>query len=318
MIDPSDLELFASSVRRAMAPDPVQSDHGLAGVGWQEALREWGGEAIRVVFTEQGSAAMTSTALDDVLGWVLGLPTGSAVLLPAVSEREVVLGTPDALTVHGLASSRAQSTGTVTAVSDEQALRVDLADAHVREVRGLDPDARLLEVDATGGTPLSLEPGAWASAVAVGRLALAFELVGATRAMLAMAREHALTRVQFGQPIAGFQAVRHRLVDALLAVEAAEGAARAAAQPLVGDRPSAVSPIHATMAKALAGQGARTTARHCQQVLAGIGFTAEHGFHRWFRRALVLDELLGSARVLTRELGPRALAEQDVLFDLPL
>jgi alkylation response protein AidB-like acyl-CoA dehydrogenase len=44
-------------------------------------------------------------------------------------------------------------------------------------------------------------------------------------------------------------------------------------------------------------------ARHCQQVLGGIGFTAEHGLHRHVRRALVLDGLLGSAVELTREAG---------------
>lgn len=57
------------------------------------------------------------------------------------------------------------------------------------------------------------------------------------------------------------------------------------------------------MAKAAAGHAALTAARHCQQVLGGIGFTAEHGLHRHVRRALVLDGLLGSARELTREAG---------------
>ena len=53
----------------------------------------------------------------------------------------------------------------------------------------------------------------------------------------------------------------------------------------------------AAMAKAIAGRSARTAARHCQQVLAGIGFTTEHALHRYVRRVLVLDELFGSARV---------------------
>ena len=46
-------------------------------------------------------------------------------------------------------------------------------------------------------------------------------------------------------------------------------------------------------------RGARTAARHCQQVLAGIGFTTEHPLHRYVRRVLVLDELLGSSQALT-------------------
>lgn len=57
------------------------------------------------------------------------------------------------------------------------------------------------------------------------------------------------------------------------------------------------------LAKAAAGQAALTAARHCQQVLGGIGFTAEHRLHRHVKRSLVLDGLLGSTRDLTREAG---------------
>ena len=45
---------------------------------------------------------------------------------------------------------------------------------------------------------------------------------GSARAMLALARQHALDRVQFGRPIASFQAVRHRLAETLVAIEGAE------------------------------------------------------------------------------------------------
>ena len=57
------------------------------------------------------------------------------------------------------------------------------------------------------------------------------------------------------------------------------------------------------LAKAAAGQAALTAARHCQQVLGGIGFTAEHPLHHHVKRSLILDGLLGSARELTREAG---------------
>ena len=110
--------------------------------------------------------------------------------------------------------------------------------------------------------------------------------------MLALARSHALDRVQFGRPLASFQAVRHRLAETLVALEGAEAA------------------LAALLAKAAAGQAALTAARHCQQVLGGIGFTAEHGLNRHVRRALVLDGLLGSARELSREAGARLVAER--------
>ena len=47
--------------------------------------------------------------------------------------------------------------------------------------------------------------------VAAGRHALGWWLVGASHAMLSLARQHALDRVQFGRPIAEFQAIRCRL-----------------------------------------------------------------------------------------------------------
>jgi alkylation response protein AidB-like acyl-CoA dehydrogenase len=63
------------------------------------------------------------------------------------------------------------------------------------------------------------------------------------------------------------------------------------------------TPGTSAMAKAVAGRQAKTTARHCQQVLAGIGFTVEHPFHRSVRRNLVLDALLGTSASLTTALG---------------
>ena len=58
--------------------------------------------------------------------------------------------------------------------------------------------------------------------------------------------------------------------------------------------------------------------RHCQQVLAGIGFTAEHALHRYIKRALVLDGVLGSSSRLPRELGTTILATRQLprLLDL--
>lgn len=131
--------------------------------------------------------------------------------------------------------------------------------------------------------------------LAAGRQALGWWLVGAARAMLTLARRHALDRQQFGKPVASFQAIRHRLAETLVAVEGAEAALGvAAAEP---------DDLSCMLAKAAAGQAALTAARHCQQVLGGIGFTAEHDLHRHVRRTLVLDGLLGSSRELTRDAG---------------
>ena len=131
--------------------------------------------------------------------------------------------------------------------------------------------------------------------LAAGRQALGWWLVGAGRAMLSLARQHALDRSQFGRAVASFQAIRHRLAETLVAIEGAEATlVAAAAEP---------DDLSFLLAKAAAGQAALTAARHCQQVLGGIGFTAEHELHRHVKRALVLDAMLGSSRELTREAG---------------
>jgi alkylation response protein AidB-like acyl-CoA dehydrogenase len=59
-------------------------------------------------------------------------------------------------------------------------------------------------------------------------------------------------------------------------------------------------------------------ARHAQQVLAGIGFTTEHPLHRFVRRTLVLDQLLGAGTVLTRRLGTDVLGSGTLPAAFPL
>jgi alkylation response protein AidB-like acyl-CoA dehydrogenase len=120
--------------------------------------------------------------------------------------------------------------------------------------------------------------------------------------MLELACDHAKERVQFGHPIARFQAVRHRLADALVAVEALEATLTAAQEEPNFDT--------AALAKAAAGRTGRTVAAQCQQVLAGIGFTTEHAFHRFLKRSLALEGLLGSADAIVLDVGRRLLAER--------
>jgi hypothetical protein len=146
-----------------------------------------------------------------------------------------------------------------------------------------------------GGLPLRRVDDGGLLRLADARRALGWWLVGSSRAMLALARQHALDRVQFGRPIAAFQAVRHRLAETLVAIEGAE-----ATLTLPGDDNADLT---ALLAKAAAGKAALTAAKHCQQVLGGIGFTAEHDLQHHVKRALVLDGLLGSSRELTRKAG---------------
>jgi hypothetical protein len=168
-----------------------------------------------------------------------------------------------------------------------------------RDQPGTALELPLRRVAPAAATPLT------APALAAGRVAAGWWLLGSGRAMLALARQHALDRVQFGRPIASFQAVRHKLADTLVALEGAEAVLNAVPVPVAG---AGDDDLGALLAKAVAGQAALLAARHCQQVLGGIGFTAEHALHHHVKRVLVLDGLLGSARELTREAGRGVIA----------
>jgi hypothetical protein len=158
----------------------------------------------------------------------------------------------------------------------------------------LDPALPLEVVESSSGTALPT------ATLATARRAIAWWLVGTSRTMLSLAREHALSRSQFGKPVSGFQSIRHKLAETYVAIEGAEAALQACAG--TPESPGN-NELRSLLAKAAAGQAALTTSKHSQQILGGIGFTEEHELQRHIKRAHVLDGLFGSARELTREAG---------------
>jgi alkylation response protein AidB-like acyl-CoA dehydrogenase len=316
-MDAEERDLFAKTLQQLAAQhDGAALDAALDDLGWRDALADDPQAAVSALFEQQGRAGSSSSALDDVVVGALGLdPAGDlAAVLPPLGRTDPP-GAADGggLAVCGLGTSGLRRRPRAAVAGDGTVAVVDTAGLELRPVDGLDPRLELVEAAADGVATTSqadLPPAAWAAGVAAGQRALAHELVGASRTMLDLARTHALERIQFDRPIAQFQAVRHRLAESLVAVEAADAALGAA-----WDDPS---PLGSAVAKAIAGRSARTVARHCQQVLAGIGFTTEHPLHRYVGRIIVLDGLLGDARTLTRRMGEDLLAQRSVPAILPL
>jgi alkylation response protein AidB-like acyl-CoA dehydrogenase len=312
-MDHATAQLFAGSLRRALGSD--SPDAALAEVGWREALRSQGLAAVALLFAEQGAAGVTTAALDDVLAGALDRPSevDTAVVLPEFGS--VTAPGRDGWCVSGLGTARLRTAQTAVVVAangdGHRAAVVPTSRLRLDPIGGIDPALGLVRVFGVDILVSDAAAADWPRLVATAQVALAYELLGAGRAMLALAREHALTRVQFGQPIAGFQAVRHRLADSLVALEAAEALVASATDP-------DLSTVLAAMGKSVAGRAARTVARHAQQVLAGIGFTAEHRFHLYLRRVLALDGLFGDARTLTRALGEELLCTRRLPEARPL
>jgi Acyl-CoA dehydrogenase, C-terminal domain len=315
MIDAADRALMEETVRAALAAaaDDAGIDAVLAQLGWLELLATEPDDAIGVVFGALGRTNRAATALDDVVASALGTKPQPdlAVLLPTFAAWDPP-GRLDVDRLHarGLATARAATARELLVVcgpaSEPWIVTVPIDAAERRAVHGVDPAAGYHEIRVPGSPAAAtrLPPAAWQSAVDLARRAVAHQIAGASRAMLELARTHALERVQFGRPIARFQAVRHRLADALVAVESLEAALTAAQEDPSSDT--------AALAKAVAGRSARTVAAHCQQVLAGIGFTTEHAFHHFLKRTMPLEGLFGSADAIALDVGRKLLAARHV------
>lgn len=313
--DADDLALMTGSFEAVMAaaPGPGEADQALRDLGWADLLAAAPGPAAAMAFSALGTTGSAATLLDDVMAHALGLPVSPdiCVLFPAHLHDNPAAPRPDdpkiliqedPLIVNGLVSSRIdQATLLVMVVDGDDGPELAVLEAgflHNLEVSGVDPAHayRHVSIRVRSDFVSSLEAeGSWEAASTAARVALAHQLIAGARWMLAEARQHALDRVQFGRPVASFQSIRHKLAESLALIEGAASVADACLRD--------PDPLLAGLAKSLAGQAALTTAAHAQQVLAGMGFTAEHRFHLWLKRTLVLDVLFGSANWLPTEIG---------------
>ena len=124
------------------------------------------------------------------------------------------------------------------------------------------------------------------------RIALAAEAVGGAEQILEMTTEYVKQRVQFGRPIGSFQALKHRLADMMVQVEAAKSAAWYAAS--VADEDGAQLGEAAAIAKSYCCDAFYDCAASAIQLHGGVGYTWEHDAHLYFKRARASASLLGS------------------------
>ena len=177
----------------------------------------------------------------------------------------------------------------------DDVILVDRSESGVEVVSraNLDPTRRSVRVTFEGAAG-HLLAGAAQLLKDLARLIVSAEAIGIAAECTEQASEYAKVRVQFGRPIATFQAVKHHCANMLVASELATAlvwdAARAA-----DDGGNQLS-YSAAMAAALALPAAEWNAQLSMQVHGGIGFTWEHDAHLYLRRASALEAIVDAEK----------------------
>jgi alkylation response protein AidB-like acyl-CoA dehydrogenase len=123
--------------------------------------------------------------------------------------------------------------------------------------------------------------------------ALAAEMCGGAHQVLDMTVAYAKIRIAFGKPIGGYQGVKHRAADMLVALENARSLTYHAAWAL--DQNLDEAPLAVSMAKAAASDMYRKVAGTGIQLHGGIGMTWEHDLQLYFKRAKASEVAFGDA-----------------------
>lgn len=311
-MDADEYRLLRESLRSlftdyAAAPEDLSA--AVRELGWEDVVAEEP-SAASLLFEEQGRSLAVSGLLDEAVLAAAGVdsagPQAGAVVYP-LGPRSAESGPTmpvdnGQLRLDGIlrtSGGRAERVLVPSATDAGTTLySIPAAVLAPRPISGLDPDggwSRISGVIALDEVT-SVPAATWPEAVAAGRRALAAELIGVARAALDIAIAHVTDRHQFGRPIGAFQAVRFRLAEVKVAIEAAAEAVRLA----YAEGPD---PLASAVAKALAGDAADLSVRHAAQVCGAVGSTWEFPLHRLIRRSFALDLVLGNAEDLRTELG---------------
>ena len=158
-------------------------------------------------------------------------------------------------------------------------------------------DAALVELSGVSGVSLG-DIGEWLRLR--GTVGVCAQQLGVVERALELTAAYARERKQFDHVIGGFQAVRQRLADAYLDVEAVRLTALQAAWRLSEGLPAAEAVATAKFWAAEAGHRVAHTAVH---IHGGVGIDVEHPVHRYFTAAKRLEFTLGPATPQLLALG---------------
>lgn len=245
----------------------------------------------------------------DVAGWpaaassVYAARVGDGWRLQGVAERVVGADDADLLLVFAQAD-------------DGLALFALPAQTHgvqVLPARGWDETRRFARIACDALLPAAVridDPARHVGvsrALALARLYIAAEQLGAAQQCLDLTVAYTATRKQFGRTIASFQAVKHRCAEMMVRVEALRSAVYGAAFAAAQSDDDALA-MECAMAKALASDTLFFCAAEAIQLHGGVGFTWEYDPQLYFKRAQASSHWLGDADALRESIAARLLA----------
>ena len=211
-----------------------------------------------------------------------------APVLLAADERSAALAAGELIATVALPpvvpwAVDAEAAGLVLLAADGAVADATAGEHH----ESVDPSRRLFTVTAAGPS----QPADVARAFEFGALATAAQLVGAGQTMLDMTVEYAKQRSQFGRLIGSYQAIKHKLADAHIALELARPLVYGAALALAEHSPDTARDVSA--AKSATADAALLCARAALQTHGAIGYTTEHDLSQWLLRVQALRSAWG-------------------------
>ena len=247
--------------------------------------------------TARGTVALEELGHGDPVARVRATATGNALdgLKPAVLD--------------GHAADWA-----IVVARDEEGLGSYLVEEPAAElVPSLDVTRKVARLELAQRPGLRIGPagdhtGIWRRVADDAAVALSAETVGACERALELAVDYAKQRVQFGRPIATFQAIKHKAVDMLQALELSRVGTHYAAWTSDAEDPQRQAA--AAMCKGFVGEAAVFVTAEDIQIHGGVGFTWDADPHLFYRRAKANDILLGQQAWQRQRLADLVLADR--------
>ena len=247
--------------------------------------------------------------------WLLGhggieFPMGPMTIAPTAADARITL---EGGTLSGTARAvpfARQAKHIAVLAREGDAIRVALVDRAAcaiverQNLAGEPAD----DVAFDGVTPIKISPAPddldEAAVFAFGATVRSAQMAGALQKILDQSVQYSLERVQFGRPIARFQAIQHGLAELAGEAAAAGAAADAAAEAIArsgGLGYSALGEVAA--AKTRVGEAATTGGAIAHQTHGAMGFTYEHTLHHATRRLWSWRDEFGGESYWAIQLG---------------